>query len=169
MNRFYAGIGSRKTPKEILSVMTTLASMLEDLGMILRSGGAKGADLAFEKGVKDSDNKEIFYSHHANLESIKIASKYHSAWDFLPEYARKLHARNVFQILGKDLQTPSSIVICWTPDGAEKSEQTSKKTGGTGQAIRVADAYNIPIINLHHWNSLDRINNWITDNIKSNK
>lgn len=169
MNNFYAGIGSRKTPKEILSVMTTLASTLEDSGMILRSGGAKGADTAFENGVKNLNNKEIFYAYHVTVESLKIASKFHPAWEYLSEYVRRLHARSVFQILGKDLKTHSDFVICWTPDGAEKGDQTSKKTGGTGQAIRIADAYNIPVINLRCLDSLDRLNDWITDNIKSNR
>ena len=38
-NMLYAGIGSREVPDDILSVMTRIASRLEELGYTLRSGG----------------------------------------------------------------------------------------------------------------------------------
>ena len=53
----YAGIGSRKTPVHILSKMRRVAERLEVRGYTLRSGGADGADTAFEEGCK---RKEIF-------------------------------------------------------------------------------------------------------------
>lgn len=52
----------------------------------------------------------------------------------------KLHARNCYQVLGADLRTPTQFVICWTPRGSGE--------GGTGQALRIAKAYNIPIFDL---------------------
>jgi predicted Rossmann fold nucleotide-binding protein DprA/Smf involved in DNA uptake len=52
----YAGIGSRKTPQDILENMTKIATWLESLGYTLNSGGAKGADEYFEKGVKTNNN-----------------------------------------------------------------------------------------------------------------
>ena len=45
----YAGIGSRATPQAELEAMTEAAKMLSEKGYTLRSGGAKGADTAFEK------------------------------------------------------------------------------------------------------------------------
>ena len=47
----YAGIGSRKTPNSILEEMTTLAKLLSNMGYTLNSGGAVGADTAFEQGA----------------------------------------------------------------------------------------------------------------------
>ena len=49
--RSYAGIGSRKTPPHVLAAMTQIAEALAERGYILRSGGAGGADSAFEKGA----------------------------------------------------------------------------------------------------------------------
>ena len=43
----YAGIGSRKTPADILALMAEVAGALAADGWTLRSGGAKGADQAF--------------------------------------------------------------------------------------------------------------------------
>ena len=54
---------------------------------------------------------------------------------------KKLHTRNVAQVLGDDCSSPADAVICWTPDGSD--------SGGTGQAIRIAWAYNIRVFNLH--------------------
>lgn len=54
----YAGIGSRETPRSILDLMTAIARKLEALGYTLRSGGATGADTAFEEGVERL--KEIY-------------------------------------------------------------------------------------------------------------
>jgi hypothetical protein len=42
-------------------------------------------------------------------------------------------------VLGHDLRSPSRFVVCWTADG--------RATGGTGQAIRIAEAYAVPVFN----------------------
>jgi hypothetical protein len=62
---FYCGIGSRKTPENILIKMSKYASILERMGFTLRSGGALGADRAFERGVVNPLKKEIFLAKHA--------------------------------------------------------------------------------------------------------
>ena len=53
----YAGIGSRRTPPEILRLMERMALILSGAGYTLNSGGAKGADSAFENGAL---RKQIF-------------------------------------------------------------------------------------------------------------
>jgi predicted Rossmann fold nucleotide-binding protein DprA/Smf involved in DNA uptake len=50
MNPKYAGIGSRSTPPETLPLIESIAARLAEKGWVLRSGGADGADSAFEKG-----------------------------------------------------------------------------------------------------------------------
>ena len=50
-NMVYAGIGSRQTPPNVQNIMRQVAKELEKKGYKLRSGHAKGADLAFEQGV----------------------------------------------------------------------------------------------------------------------
>lgn len=151
MTNYYAGIGARGTPIHILADMTNLARNLESCGWTLRSGGAHGADSAFEAGVADPRNADIFLPwrffnnnpsalHSIREEAYRMAELFHPAWDRCSSAARKFHARNCYQILGLDLNTPVRMVICWTPDGAV--------TGGTGQALRIAERFNIPIFNL---------------------
>lgn len=50
MRRIYAGIGSRRTPKEVVLVFESIARYLGSRGFLLRSGHAPGADVAFERG-----------------------------------------------------------------------------------------------------------------------
>ena len=57
--KIYTGIGSRETPEDILTFFTQVANYLGERDFILRSGGANGADLAFEKGCQN-DQKEIY-------------------------------------------------------------------------------------------------------------
>ena len=150
-NLLYAGIGSRETPRSILDLMTMIAIKLESLGYTLRSGGAIGADSAFESGVKSL--KEIFYDYNATSESIELASHYHPAWHNCRSGARKLHGRNSMIMLGRNLDTPVKFVICWTKDG--------KDTGGTGLGIRIAEHLRIPIFNLYRYDDKKRLIDFI--------
>lgn len=152
----YAGIGSRETPEDILEMMTRIASDLEKKGYILNSGGAKGADSAFEKGVRNFRNKRIFFADDANNETNAIAKEIHPAPERLGQYAMKLMARNTYQVFGRNLDTPVDFVICWTKDGKE-GHGKNRPCGGTGQAVEMASLKGIPVINLKNENAMDRI------------
>lgn len=147
----YAGIGSRSTPHEVLYLMTSIATKLDRWGWTMRSGGADGADTAFE----GASRKEIYlpwpgFNGKRGMTPTKdaflIAETHHPRWHALDRNVRSLHARNAHQILGADCNTPAAFVICWTPDGS--TGVTTAKTGGTGQAIRIAKAYDVPIFNV---------------------
>jgi hypothetical protein len=149
----YTGVGSRKTPKKILQLMESTAISLAKDGFILRSGAAKGADSAFEKGaIAASGQTEIylpwirFNNHPSRLYDIpdtamQIAKRLHPAWQRLTNPARKLQARNSLQLLGKnsDPAEKSLFLLCYTESG--------KIQGGTGQAIRLAVYYEVPVFN----------------------
>lgn len=156
----YAGIGSRKAPEDILNLMREFAFHAAAAEWILRSGGAEGADITFEQGCDDGDGqKEIFLPWKgfngsnsslfpASDDAYTLASGIHPTWRILKEPARKLVARNMHQILGADLNTPVRCVVCWTPDGCESARTYSRKTGGTGTAIKLASLNHIPVFNL---------------------
>jgi hypothetical protein len=134
---YYAGIGNRQISIEVYNLIKRYAEYFNKQGYILRSGGAMGADTAFEEG---SDDKNIIYTaNHASLHSMDYASNFHPAWDKCNDYARKLHGRNAMIIMGSDLRSPVSFVICYAKD---------ENKGGTSLGIRIARANNIPIINL---------------------
>ena len=154
MPKFYTGVGSRKAPQDILMLIKQTAAFLSHEGWILRSGGADGCDTAFERGATKS---QIFYAKDANKEALAIAAKYHPSWDRLSPFVKNLHGRNVFQVLGRDLKTPSRFLICWTPDGCKSHKERTTKTGGTGTAISIASENNIPVFNLKNVEDLNKV------------
>src|SRR5690554_3232284 len=156
----YAGIGSRKTPVDILDLMNQIASELSDDNWTLRSGGADGADSAFEAGAS---KKQIFLPWSGfnireeegdlvldNLQAWNVVSKhFHPAPEKCTQGAQRLHGRNAFIILGHELSEPVDMVICWTPKG--------EVTGGTGLALRIAQAAEIPVFNLYFEDQIESL------------
>ena len=153
MIKKYAGIGSRNTPMNILNIMTGIAYHFSKYDVVLRSGGAHGADTAFEEGCDQSNGKkEIFLPwkdfndnkselYNPTKEAYEIARNFHPYWQGLDASVKKLMARNTHQVLGKTCSDPCDIVICWT---------LNENKGGTSQALRIAKAYNIPIVNINN-------------------
>lgn len=167
MYKSYAGIGSRKTPAECCAVFAALAGRLGQAGWTLRSGRAVGADSAFECGARAVRGScEIFLPNkHNYMTMAQIAQEHPEPWDQtcyidevtgsvlgckiiarllhpngknLDPYALELHARNTYQIIGQNLNSPVQFVACWTEGG--------RGEGGTGQALRLAKMLNIHII-----------------------
>jgi len=150
LSKTYAGIGSRKTPIDMQEKMTEIAERLSRSNYILNSGGAPGADTAFELGAS---RKQIFLpwdGFNGRKENGKdyivptynqsLIELFHPKFHALRESARKLMSRNSYQVLGRDLTTPVDFVLCWIQDG--------NPSGGTGQACRIAKHFNIPVFNL---------------------
>ncbi len=168
----YTGIGSRSTPEAIQKVMTELAYELGKDGWVLRSGCAPGADSAFEWGAWQAQmhspiapRPELYlpwpkfegrYQDAVRLcaatpEASAIAAQFHPAWENLSRGAKALQSRNTHQILGPDVTAPvlSQFVVCWT--------KGATGDGGTGQALRIAKHYDVPIFDLADEASLKRI------------
>jgi hypothetical protein len=136
-------------------LMLQIAHGFAHQGWLLRSGGAEGADSAFEQGCDMAGGpKEIylpwkrFNGNHSPLvlpfdneeEAQAITRRHHPAYHNLTQGGRKLMTRNAYQILGRNLNDPVTLVVCWTPGGQMK--------GSTAQAIRMAHSMKIPVLNL---------------------
>lgn len=161
LTKYYTGVGSRETPDNILVQMHKIAQYMALKNWCLRSGGAPGADTAFELGaVAEEGTTQIFLPwkgfngnespfYDIPPEAFVISREvYGPRLDFLKRPVHLLMARNVLQVLGHTLDQPSVFVVCWTPDGITNGAQRSKQTGGTGQAIAIASRYNVPVFNL---------------------
>lgn len=189
--KYYTGVGSRETPPDILTLMTALGKKLVSEGWTLRSGGALGADAAFEFGWFDwwasqtpwpsEPHAEIYlpwdgYNNHGrdgcfganilpdmddkglHIIAEGIAAMMHPNWGACKRGARAMHTRNVFQVLGRDLKTPSKMLIAWT-----KLTRAGEPMGGTATAIRLAEKHNIPCFNLNRVEDLARILKYLED------
>lgn len=151
--QYYAGIGSRETPENILQDMKSIATILERLGYILRSGGAKGADTWFARGCtnaqiwlpwKDFNSTERHQEHEYKIIdpldefANEMVDLFHPIGKALRGKTRLLMMRNTYQVIGNG-EPNSKFVICWTPNGED--------VGGTRQAIKIARHFQIPVYN----------------------
>lgn len=165
MFNHYTGVGTRDLPYSLIPRVQKFAEYLAtNTSLILRSGGADGNDSIHEDEFiiqnktmeiylpwtgfnnRFHDPKKGYYSisnsYHKLGEAEQIAMDNIGHWNVLKQGARKLHTRNVLQVLGADLNTPSQVVIYCTSNG--------KLTGGTRTAVAIANAYNIPTRDLYH-------------------
>lgn len=188
-NKNYTGIGSRETPPEILELMSDIAFKLTKLGWYGRSGSADGADLAFESGFNKARIAGIssggftgylpwngFNGFHEDANhfikgnckvAAKIASELHPAWNatrrdgkpVLSRGAKALHTRNIYQVLGNDLRTPSSLCIFYaTP------LSNGQVSGGTNTAVQLCIKNHARCHNLYIKEVADKWLNWLKSN-----
>ena len=161
----YAGVGSRETPEKILVRMRAVGELLGRDGFVCRSGGAVGADSAFEEGSDAAGGKKRIFIAWRKLSEERMARNVPGAasdvvgidsederiarevlrslgknYDNYSRGAASLQARNVRQILGERKDCPAVAVVAWTRDG--------KMLGGTATALRLAEMRGVPIINL---------------------
>lgn len=147
-NMTYAGIGSRQTPPKMLVEMTKAAKMLADKGYTLQTGKTfgnkeEGADKAFSDGT----SKKMLFGpeeYGTNKTALDVVEKLHPAPDKLSAGAKKLMARNTFQVFGKKLDTPVDFVLFY----AEETDNPLRPKGGTGQAVEIARRNGVPTINM---------------------
>lgn len=175
------GIGGRQATSQDFIKVRCLASTFKNLGIPItfRSGGAVGIDTYFDKLFTETGStrevllpKPYFNSLREREESGYInSSRYFSKGslkllvDHHPNFKNiktdlsiQLLERGGFQVLGKTLDTPSDIVFC-VRSGTKVDEKglVYDCDGGTGQAVRIAYANNIPVVNLRDdagWSTL---------------
>lgn len=198
--KYYTGVGSRETPEHILKFIEQFAYWLAGRGYTGRSGSAAGADSAFEQGFSNYEeingisNKATFEAYlpwkgfSGKLEgsihivtpelpnyneAVEIASTIHPAWNRLGRGAKALHTRNVYQVLGLDLNTPScplcgldevqqaqpasNVLFCYAPITKNKQGVVTGVKGGTNTAVQLAMKHNIPIYNLYLQEDIDKV------------
>lgn len=174
MELIISGIGSRETPESDGNRMKSFAHCVTKNNGIMRSGGAPGADTFFAAGVSDPNRQEIFlpFKNFNGVQSgvgiyilqelhlkkrqaaEKIAEKFHPNWAAVQRNPTvvSLMTRNVFQVLGCNLNTPSDLVVMWakgTRNSIAKKNANNRIVdvpGGTGLAVRLAAFLEIPVL-----------------------
>ena len=167
----YTGLASNDTPTAIRAIMTELAMELESSGIILRSAAHPEMHSAFLRGVEAVGKKEVYVTwshgrhsqhriHPSQIDSATKALSLSIIQRFLPHMTVSQITQHDFismapyLILGRDLNTPSRFVICWTPDGLGQH--------GVGPALRIARYYGIPVFDLGCSKSLAAFRNFKT-------
>lgn len=163
----YTGVGSRDVTDEEWDLMVAIAKWLAEW-FNLRSGKASGSDSAFEYGVSLSDykdDKEIyipwpkFEGNEIPGETISLdrpstvnyaltlqyAKEIHPAFEKLSQGAKKLHQRNIHQVLGRDIEnpTPSKFLLACSDE-----DKNGDVKGGTRTAWMLAKQFGVPCLNI---------------------
>lgn len=175
----FTGVGSRKLDEKGEELIRACSRTILNQGYILSTGDASdGCDAVFwscfprkrrfrfgpyspVKKPKKPETIVISDDTEQYRKANHFASLLHPAYRFLPQWMKELHLRNVFQVLGSNLDHPTEFLLCWTPDGAENAKATSKKTGGTGTAIRCADKFGVPVFNLQRPDAIARLEQYL--------
>lgn len=168
------GIGSRETPPADMRLLTMIAKKAEERGMRGRSGGAGGADLAFEKGFSDPRNIDVIVPWRGFLPQgmseadvtaylgrerpkagpgapVMFQGQYAAQAEKLAE---KYHpawdkcSRGARALHSRNMGQVLGMQLDSKTDVVIAWTVDGKATGGTGQAIRIAADLDIPIANL---------------------
>jgi hypothetical protein len=171
MEIYYAGIGSRETPKDVCRKMSTAGRVLWKAGFTLRSGGAKGADTAFESGALGAANGQV---DDDTVHALRKSQE--TVWDRIEIYlpyqrfnghpsplygttkearliAKQYHPRwDILSCTGRDFMGRNAYQILGSGLDTPVSfvlcwTPKGKISGGTGQALRHAKDLGIPILN----------------------
>lgn len=182
-NTYVAIVGSRETPTDELELMIRLGRTCTDIGLVISSGDAYGADRAGWWGAKQSEvygnvGSRIYLTEswknrqRANQLGFLIAEDYPEKWIIaralaetargsfkgLNEYGIGLHTRNVFQITGHTLEEPVKLMFFY----AKPNNDGTKVSGGTNSAFQIAKKAEIEkIINLATPEGLEYVNKFL--------
>jgi hypothetical protein len=152
----------------VLQVIDVLADRLARRGWVLRTGLSPGADQSFYRGALAGRGVVELYLPwpgfqaralggagrprlvavlpRPSREAYRLSARFHPRWAALTRAQRALLARDAHEVLGGDLASRVAAVVCWTADGS--LDGRGLLVDGTGQTLRIARAYRIPVLNL---------------------
>jgi len=177
----YAGIGAREAPQAVLEQLEEIAQGLARLGHVLRTGMSPGADQAFYRGALAGGGRVELYLPCPDFQAgaradegqgrvrvvpqptagaVALARRFHARldgrpWEELDACEQALLARDGHEVLGENLDSPVAFVVCWTPGGGR--EGRDPRSGGTGQALRIAAARSLPVFNIANRDDLEAV------------
>ena len=151
----FACFGSRETPLDVLSFMEQLGRTITDFGGFVRSGHARGADQAFERGADPERLTKCLPWPNYNREdppfggasevlfltsSVEAeAAQHHPAWPRLSRGAKLLHCRNML------IAENAAFGICYL-------NHAKPGGGGSGQCWRALTSRGVPVADLSDTN-----------------
>lgn len=172
-DEFFTGVGARITPDLVCLLMRRFSQLQRRRA---RSGGANGADEAFEtnwdpviylpqRGFRGKGGVWRYTDAQLAFADKQVELAYPHDFSAVNEFTRDCFRRNVWEVIGlcdsvKDAK-PSDFLLCWTPDGALGIDDYDRDmTGGTGIAINIASLYSVKVYNLKRINHVKKITAW---------
>lgn len=176
----YAGIGTTTCSEKEKDLILKISNKMSER-FICYSGNALGSDITFQKGSnkkcviflpwktynineynpKDSLDYYVLGNDKEGLESVR---KFHKYPHKLTKGGFSMMSRNYYQVMGYSKYPKISCIICCADYHINEISQMEVE-GGTGQAVRIANSLNIPIVNIRHDKWLLKLNT-VIDNLK---
>ena len=150
MEKYYAGIAHRGYYQSFTPlVIAQIVKNLEGLGYTARLGENWNEGTHFTSYVHTLI-QSVSASHENILGAMAIAEKFTPNWHKCSDLKKGFYGSNVLQILGPNLnpEEKSNFIFCWAPHCYSMDAMCSKKAGFHRTAIRVANAYKVPVFNL---------------------
>lgn len=187
--RYWTGVGSRETPESVQELMRAISKLLTDMGWILRSGGAKGADTAFYEGCQQSEvwqvnkpyiyigwngmkggNDEVPYWHD-EAKGIYDATRF-PTWEKAKSIAMGIHpAPEKLKRGGIALHTRNVFQVQghslidlsnFLMCWAIPKGDTGEVKGGTATAVKLANSLGIRVVNLYKPEAYNEVVKFLT-------
>lgn len=122
--------------------------------VISRDGGARGADLIGRRAFQAAGGTDVevylptdlfdYARAHTILRHVLRDNPDHFANICKKEYTARLHQRDILEVIGRDFQTPSDVVLYSSP----REGPDGLPIGGTKTAVALATEIGIPCFNL---------------------
>lgn len=173
--KYWTGVGSRGVTPEIAELQYNIGARMAQLGYTLLSGGAKGSDMNFHKGVCSVDaTKAVIYLPWSGFNSelisqipnyalscyvvpdklqISVARNYYLMTGIIPWFdkmrkqgSQEFHGRNYYQVFHNETtEAPPPSKVCIY---AAPETHKGEVSGGTRSAVMIARQERIPTYNL---------------------
>lgn len=152
-NKTYCATGNMEIGMKVKNILVEIGRVLALNGYTLRSGGAPGAESAFEEGCDSVGGKKEIYLPFEGYnnkttgvvtdmtneeEAIKIAQRYYLLWFKLSNKVKQMLTRYSWAVLGRNLDDPVDFVIAYIREDGKTTEQV----------VRVANGSNITVYNI---------------------
>lgn len=145
MTIIFTGVGSRKIPVGEKYVLLKCAILLKKKGFKCRTGDAWGSDAIFKDVFGDeADVISPMDATDWSFEEVQKRMPNDRRYDVMKLSTKRLIARDMMQVLGRDGKSPSKFLLCYAPS----LNYEDSSAGGTGYAIRCALAHGIPVFNI---------------------
>ena len=145
MEKFYTGIGVAQVSGKMKDSISSIAKYFSDKGYTLRTDLDKGMNEAFRSS---SESKELYAIEGETVENAITAIPTDYILSDMKENCLSLTAinkeskkkivRGYYELLGKDLKTPSEFLVCYDPC-----------TGVVNHIHRLANRLGIKVYNLY--------------------
>lgn len=161
-------------PEDIATLLDRIAEKLYAKGFTFRYSGDTRSKSATSVYQITKERCEIYLPWKKYNQSVEatvaypkdkayqIAANYHGKINDMSGTVKGFIAREAHMVLGEKLDTPLSILICYSEDGAEVSKGMDfKKNSKTAFFIKMCEDLDIPVFNLRNGDAKDRLIDYI--------